>query len=116
MNAALTEHLRIVRPLLERIEAEYRPTQVWLFGSRAQSAAGLHSDWDFLVVVPDEADEAALDPMRAWRTQKAAGVAADIVVCTESDFRDDRETVNTIGYIVARNGIRVFERGAADRE
>jgi uncharacterized protein len=116
MNALLAERLQTASPLLARIEKEYRPTQVWLFGSRARGAAGPHSDWDFLVVVPDGTEERVMDPLYAWQTQKGSGVVADLVVCTESDFREDRETVNTIGYVVAREGVRVFERGATDRE
>jgi predicted nucleotidyltransferase len=116
MDARLDRNLSGARPLLARIESQYRPTQVWLFGSRARGTNEPWSDWDFLVVVPDESAEEALDPMTAWRTQKDSGVVADVIVCTESDFRDDRETVNTIGYVVAREGVRVFERGAADSE
>ena len=116
MNSALDQTLQIARPLLARIEQEYRPKQVWLFGSRGRGTEGPSSDWDFLVVVSDEADEEALDPLRAWRIQKDSGVVADVVICTESDFRADRETVNTIGYVVAREGVRVFERSATDRK
>lgn len=68
------------------------------------------------VAVQDETDDESLDPLRAWRIQKEAHVVADIVVCKERDFRADRNTVNTLGYVVAREGIRVFEHGAPDRQ
>jgi uncharacterized protein len=43
-----------LRFLLARIEETYRPLQVWLFGSRARGDARPDSDWDLLVVVPDD--------------------------------------------------------------
>ncbi len=116
MDSTTPTNLEPVRPLLTRIEQEYHPAEVWLFGSRAHGSAGATSDWDLLVVVPDDANQDVFDPMRAWRAQKAAGVVADLVICTESDFDADRNTVNTIGYVVAKEGLRVFERGAAHRE
>lgn len=41
--------------LLRRLVARYEPVQVWLFGSRARGDATEASDWDLLVVVPDDA-------------------------------------------------------------
>jgi predicted nucleotidyltransferase len=116
VDSTLDAQVQGARPLVQRLKQEYRPTEVWLFGSRARGTATADSDWDFLVVVPDETDDDVLDPLRAWRVQKEARVVADIVVCKEHDFRADRDTVNTLGYVVAREGIRVFERGAPDRQ
>lgn len=54
-----------IRALLARCEARYRPTQTWLFGSRARGDAAAASDWDVLVVVPDDTPEDELDPLVA---------------------------------------------------
>jgi uncharacterized protein len=68
------------------------------------------SDWDLLVIVPDDADESILDPQVAWRMRKTSGVRADIFVCRESDFVEDRGMVNTILFDVAHEGVVVYER------
>ncbi len=102
--------LRPIGTLLARIEEKYRPEQVWLFGSRARGDARATSDWDLLVVVPDDTEEQDLDPRVAWRLQRGSGVYADVIPCRASEFREDRETVNTLSYAAAREGVLIYER------
>lgn len=99
-----------IEMLLTRIQEKYHPEQIWLFGSRARGDARPSSDWDLLVVVPDGTDEGELDPLTAWRLQKGSGVHADVIPCLASEFRDDLGTVNTISYVVASEGILIYER------
>jgi predicted nucleotidyltransferase len=102
--------LRPIEVLLARIEAKYHPEQVWLFGSRARGDAHVTSDWDLFVVVPDDTDERELDPMTAWRLQQGSGVAADVIPCRLSDFRNASDTVNTLSYVVASEGVLLRRR------
>jgi len=95
---------------LARIEEKYHAEQVWLFGSRARGNAGPSSDWDLFVVVPDETDEHDLDPRVAWRLQRGSGVYADVIACRSTDFRNARDTVNTLSYVVAREGVLIRDR------
>jgi predicted nucleotidyltransferase len=96
--------------LLERIVDGWQPEQVWLFGSRARGNATLESDWDLLVVLPDDAGDDALDPLAAWRLRRDAGVPADVVPCLARDFHEDRNTPNTLAYEAATEGILLYER------
>ena len=66
-------------PLLARIRAAYQPEEIWLFGSRARGDARPDSDWDVFVVVPDWTSDEDLDPLRAWRLQREAGIPADVI-------------------------------------
>jgi predicted nucleotidyltransferase len=50
-------------PLLVRIVEAWHPYQIWLFGSRARGEANAESDWDLLVVVPDDVPDEVLDPL-----------------------------------------------------
>jgi predicted nucleotidyltransferase len=76
-----------LKTLLARIKERYQPAEVWLFGSRARGEAGPTSDWDLLVVVADDAQDADLDPLTAWQVQKGTGVYADVIPYRASDFR-----------------------------
>lgn len=96
--------------LLQRIRARYRPLQIWLFGSRARGDAHQGSDWDLLVVLPDDAPDSALNPSAAWGVQRGSGVEADVIPVRLSDFRECRDTVNTLSYVAVREGIRLDER------
>lgn len=98
-----------VSGLLDRVVRTWRPRGIWLFGSRARGSANQTSDWDFLIVVPD--DEAATDdPVAAWRLQKESGVSSDLVLCRAADFLEDRNTPNTIAFEAAHGGVLIYER------
>lgn len=100
--------LRPVRPLLDRIASSWHPREIWLFGSRARGTATVDSDWDLLVVVPDELAPTGFDdPMAVWNVKHGTGVRADVVVCRASEFDEDRATHNTIAYDAAVEGVRV---------
>jgi uncharacterized protein len=99
-----------IAPLLDRLEDQLHPTAIWLFGSRARGHASPWSDWDLFVIVPDDLDEQLLDPRTAWSLAREVGVRADVVLCLETDFRDARDTCNTLAYEVAHTGIPLHGR------
>lgn len=94
-------------PLLARIRAAYQPEEIWLFGSRARGDARPDSDWDVFVVVPDGTSDEDLDPLRAWRLQREAGIPADVIPCRAKTFREYAGTVNTLSYEVLHDGVRL---------
>lgn len=100
--------LHPVQSLLDRIVSSWHPREIWLFGSRARGTAAADSDWDLLVVVPDELALAGFDdPMAVWNVKQGTGVRADVLVCRASEFDEDRETHNTIAYDAAVEGVRL---------
>jgi predicted nucleotidyltransferase len=102
--------LNTIRLLLERIVVAWRPQQIWLFGSRARGEAQVTSDWDLFAVVPDNLTEDELGPLASWRLSKGSGARADIFPCHASEFREERDTPNTLAYEVAREGVLLYER------
>ena len=101
-----------LRELLHRIMFFYAPLEVWLFGSRVRGEARPDSDWDILVVVDDVTPEAVLDPDVAWRLQRGAGVAADIVCYRARDFAAEARLRNTLAYEVVAHGGRQLDVAA----
>jgi predicted nucleotidyltransferase len=102
--------VRSLRTLLEHAERQLQPEQVWLFGSRARGDARDDSDWDLLVVVPDQTPASTFDPRVAWRLQREAGVYVDLILLTRSEFLDDLATVNTLPHLVMAEGALIYER------
>ncbi|MFO0590341.1 MAG: nucleotidyltransferase domain-containing protein [Polyangiaceae bacterium] len=96
--------------LLARIDEKYHALQVWLFGSRARGDARPDSDWDLFVVVPDDTNDSDMDLRTAFRLQRGSGVRADVIPCRASDFREARDTVNTLSYVVANGGVLIRGR------
>jgi predicted nucleotidyltransferase len=76
--------------LLRRLVPAYRPERGYLFGSRARGEAGPDSDYDLLIVVPDDATADRRRSRLAYEVLRGTGVAADVLVCTRSWF-DRRE-------------------------
>ena len=48
--------------LVRRLAAAYQPDRVYLFGSRARGEPDPDSDYDLLLVVPDDAPQSASSP------------------------------------------------------
>ncbi len=102
--------LRPIAPLIERIVARLGPEEIWLFGSRAEGRARPDSDYDLLAVLPDNTPESALDLMKAWELTCGLGVPADLVPCTRSDFKDEKDEVGTLVRAAYHRGMRIYER------
>lgn len=107
---ATIQQLSPLRTLLSRILDFYAPHQIWLFGSRARGEFRPDSDWDLLVVVPDDTDDARMDPLATWKLQKASGVYADVVPCRAAEFQENRRVVNNLCYIAEQEGVLLYER------
>jgi len=95
--------------LLERVVRSWHPVAIWLFGSRARGEANSESDWDLLVVVPDEVPD-VVDPMAAWQLMKDSGVRSDLVPCRTTEFEDARNTPNTLAYEASHHGVLIYGR------
>ena len=72
----------VVRRLIEA----YAPERVYLFGSSARGDAGPDSDYDLLLVVPDDAAPERKRSKLAYERLWGTGTAADVLVWTRSSF------------------------------
>jgi predicted nucleotidyltransferase len=93
-----------LRRLLDRVVAEHQPLAVYLFGSRADAA----SDYDLLIVLPDDASEEALDATRAYDTGVRAGVPADIIPTTRELFQACVGELSTLEGVVHARGKLIY--------
>jgi predicted nucleotidyltransferase len=93
---------------LSRIIERMHPVEVWLFGSRARGKARPGSDWDLLVVLPDDASEDELDLMRAWQAVRDLRIPADVYPVRKSEFEGARDHAGTLVRTVVSEGRRVY--------
>lgn len=94
---------RLVRLARSRLGAR----QVWLFGSRARGDARPDSDWDVLLLLPDDAPDQALDAGDAWHVGRDAGLVADVLSDREGDVLAAVDVPNTLAYVLPREGVRL---------
>ncbi|MEP7123235.1 MAG: nucleotidyltransferase domain-containing protein [Byssovorax sp.] len=102
--------LRPLGPLLERIIARMAPEEIWLFGSRAEGRARPDSDYDLLVVMPDESPATHLDIISAWSLVRGLDVPADIVPCTRAEFEEEKHEIDSLARAAFLRGRRIYER------
>ena len=76
----------VLAEIVRRLIATYRPERIYLFGSRGRGEAGYDSDYDLMVVVPDDAPPALRRGAPAYAALWDLGVAADVLVWTRAAF------------------------------
>lgn len=80
------EEVRSLVCIVERLVEAYQPERIYLFGSKARGDAGPDSDFDLMIVVPDEAPEDRKRSRLAYERLWGTGTAADVLVWTRARF------------------------------
>ena len=96
-----------LQKLLGEIVPALSPVAVYLFGSRSRGEERIDSDYDLLVVVPDDFPRDRLSPTETYKLARRARIAADIVACRRSGFEDAKDVVGTLSYEAFHNGVLV---------
>lgn len=96
--------------LLDRIVPYFRPEAVYLFGSRAEGRAGPDSDYDLLVVVPDDTPQDRLAYSVGAAAARAAHVAADVIPIPRRQFERRKTQVGTLSYAAWHRGKLIHGR------
>jgi predicted nucleotidyltransferase len=79
---------KVLREILRRLVEAYKPERVYLFGSKARGVGGPDSDYDLMVVVPDEAPPEQRRSRLAYQVLRGTGTAADVLVWTRQAFEE----------------------------
>jgi len=90
--------------LVERLRDAYVPERIYLFGSVARGDAGPDSDYDLLLVVPDDAEPPRRDSHLAYVVMWGTGAAADVLVWTRSRFDERLSVPASLPATVLREG------------
>jgi len=90
--------------IVRRLVEAYQPERIYLFGSQARGEAGPDSDYDLLVVVPDDAAPTRCSSDLAYHALRGTGIAADVLVWTRSRFERRQHVVTSLPATVLREG------------
>jgi len=104
MKAGLAREDSGLDEIVRRLVASYQPLEVYLFGSKARGDFGPDSDYDLLVVVPDDAPPERKRSRLAYEALRGTGLAADVLVCTRSYFETRRSLKASLPGTVLREG------------
>jgi predicted nucleotidyltransferase len=95
--------------MTERIVQDYNPAKIILFGSHARGEAGLESDIDLLVVLPEVANKRK-NAVAIRRILRDLPVPKDIVVTTPEEIARRGDLVGTVLRPALREGKVLYER------
>jgi uncharacterized protein len=98
--------------IVERLVRQVDPLKIMLFGSRARSEDGRHSDIDLLVVLPQVGDRTATD-LELRRAVAGIPVAVDVFATDPQEIERSGDSVGSFLYPVLREGEVVY--GVDDR-
>jgi len=105
-----SEEDKTLEEIVRRLGEAYEPERIYLFGSRGRGDFGPHSDYDLLVIVPDDVpaerrlNRLASEPLRDLRA------ATSILVACSSYFEARRYLKASLPGTVLREGKLVYGR------
>jgi uncharacterized protein len=107
--AAATQHPilkadQTLADIVQRLAQAYQPERIYLFGSRARGDFRPESDYDLLVIVPDDAPPERRNDRLASQSLRGIRVATSVLVDCSSYFEARRYLKASLPGIVLREG------------
>ena len=100
---------------MRRVVEAVDPVAIYLFGSRARGDGDEDSDYDLMVVVPDDFPAERTRPSHAFALIEGRTIPVDIALVRRSRFAERSGKVGTLSFEVGQDGVAVYERGRRPR-
>lgn len=94
----------LVAEMTRRLIEVYHPVRIYLFGSAARGDAGPDSDYDFMVVVPDETPPEVLRNSEGYMALRNLHVSKDVLVWTKTSFDEQLHLKASFPSTIVREG------------
>jgi predicted nucleotidyltransferase len=94
----------VLSEVVRRLAEVYHPLRIYLFGSTARGDAGPNSDYDLMVIVPEDALPQLRSEDLAYRALRGTGTAADVLVWTRNDFDRQLHLKASLPSTIIREG------------
>ena len=95
----------LLQEVVSRLRAAYQPDRIYLFGAHARNEQGPDSDYDILVVVPDDAPIDRRESRLAYQVLWGLRVSADVLVWRRTAFDSRLHLAASLPSTVLREGI-----------
>ena len=94
----------VLAEVVRRLAEAYRPECIYLFGSVARGDAGPDSDYDLLIVVPDEVPASMRNPDLGYTLVEGLPRSGDFLVWTRRRFDSRLHLKASLPSTVLREG------------
>jgi predicted nucleotidyltransferase len=98
----------LIAEVTRRLEAEFKPEQIWLFGSHAWGRPDEGSDIDLLVVVAESSEPPVRRAQRAHRCLRGMNLAKDIIVKTRAEVERFRHVRSSLEAEILDRGQLIY--------
>jgi len=95
---------RVLADIVRRLTEAYDPLAIYLFGSKARGEAGPDSDYDLMVIVPDDSPPERRQSRLAYERLWETGSAADVLVWTRKAFDSRSHLQASLPGTILREG------------
>jgi predicted nucleotidyltransferase len=103
----------ILSEIVRRLVSVYRPERVYLFGSTARGEAGPDSDYDLLILVPDNVPVERRDSERGYAAMEGLPRSGDFLIWTVTHFESRIHLRASLPATVLREGKLLYAAIAA---
>ncbi|MBM4285201.1 MAG: nucleotidyltransferase domain-containing protein [Deltaproteobacteria bacterium] len=107
-NQTMSPEDSVLEELLRRLIQAFAPERIYLFGSRARGETGPDSDYDLLLVVPDDAPPERRRSRLAYQALRGTRTAADVLVLTRGAFDSRLHLPASLPATILREGKLVY--------
>lgn len=90
--------------IMRRLVNAYQPERIYLFGSKARGDFDPDSDFDLMVVVPDQSPPECRRSRLAYQVLRGTGTAVDVLVWTRQAFDERLHLTASLPSTVVREG------------
>ena len=91
------KRIKVLMPFLRKVEKEFHPQKVILFGSRARGDHSKESDYDLLIIADDFHNIHVHDRMTAaYQLKRNIAVAMDLICLTPEEFTTRKKKIGVI--------------------
>lgn len=99
----------VLSEIVKRLVADFNPSRVFLFGSRARGDAGEGSDYDLLVVLPTMNAPSHRLAQKAHRhSLKGIPAPVDVIMVSESYFEENKAVIGTLPELAIYEGKELY--------
>ena len=98
----------ILDEIVNRLVRAYQPEQIYLFGSAARGDNQAQSDFDLMVIIPDEAPPERRRSRLAYQVLRGTGTAVDVLVWTRRAFDERLHLKASLPSTILREGKLIY--------
>ena len=98
----------ILTGILHRLVEAFQPERIYLFGSKARLDENKDSDYDLMIVVPDNAPPEKRRSRLAYQVLRGTRVATDVLVLSRQAFESRLHLKASLPATVIREGVLLY--------